>query len=92
MGPPMPERCQVSNPLGIGVAKRNPPKFKTFVLLKYESISDINQDTSPPASTACAGFDQRIGPFQAPTTTWMVWHMATWAARWKLKLRSNDRD
>ena len=27
MGPPIERRCQVSNPLGIGVIKRNPPKI-----------------------------------------------------------------
>ena len=48
--------------------------------------------TKPPASTGAAGLDQQrlLGPFQAPTTTWMAWHMATWAAR--RKLRSKDRD
>ena len=30
MGPPIERRCQVSNPLGIGVIKRNPPKFINF--------------------------------------------------------------
>ena len=30
MGRPMPGRCQASNPLGIGVTKRTPPKFKNF--------------------------------------------------------------
>ena len=30
MGPPIERRCQMSNPLGIGVIKCNPPKFINF--------------------------------------------------------------
>ena len=42
MGPPMPGRCQVSNPLTIGVPKRNPQNLKTFVLLKYVSFVSLH--------------------------------------------------